>query len=93
MADIHKFKNCQLPVGEILFKFMMQKSVIDTRATSTVMRNNLSSFDNYISTVKSDASKFNQYMKLNLIGLQSRGENSGDLMSKLFKFYLVTSYM
>ena len=51
----------------------MQKSVIDTRETGKVMRNNLSSLDTYMSTMKSDASRFNKYFKLNLTGIQAAG--------------------
>ena len=56
-----------------MFKLLMQKSVIDTRETGKVMRNNLSSLDTYMSTMKSDASRFNKYFKLNLTGIQAAG--------------------
>ena len=73
MAYIHKYNIVQLTMGEILFKLLIQKLVIDTRETSMVMSNNLSLLGTYISNVKSDMSKFNQYMKLNITKLQSHG--------------------
>ena len=60
MVERHKYKIFQLPVGYILFKTLMKNDVIDTRETSTVMRNNFSSFDTYMYTVNLDVSKFNQ---------------------------------
>ena len=73
MEYIHKYNIVQLTMGEILFKLLIQKLVIDTRETSMLMSNNLSLLGTYISNVKSDMSKFNQYMKLNITKLQSHG--------------------
>ena len=79
------------PSGPLLFKLLMQKAIIDTWATSSLMRENLSNLDSYMTTVKSDIEEFNRYVKLNYQGLQARGERCDDIMIHLFKAYLVAS--
>ena len=49
-------------------------SIIDTRATSYIMRDNISSLDTYIAMVNSDIDKFNKYTKINYDALTARGE-------------------
>ena len=93
MTEIHKYRIGQLPVGELLFKLLIKVSATDTREMRMVTSNNISSLYTYMSTVNSDVSKFNLYVKLNLTGLKVRVEKLDDLMSKLFKGYLVTRYM
>ena len=46
------------------------------------MRENL---DNYISNVKSEIDKFNEYFNINYEALTAGGERCGDMMSNLFK--------
>ena len=74
-----------MEVGELILKLMMQKSVKDTRATSTYLRENLTNLDTYMSTVNSDIENFNHYVKMNVDGLKARGEQTDDLMINLFK--------
>jgi hypothetical protein len=69
----------------------MQKAIIDTRATASLLRENLSSLDTYMSTVKSNIKQFNKYVKFNWEGLKARGESCDDLMINLFKGYQSTS--
>ena len=69
----------------------MQKAIIDTWATSSLMREKLSNLDSYITTMKSDIEEFNRYVKLNYQGLQARGEQYDNIMIYLFKAYLVAS--
>jgi len=71
----------------LLFKLLMQKAIIDTRATASLLRENLSSLDTYMSTVKSNIEQFNKYVKVNWEGLKARGESCDDLMINLFKGY------
>ena len=73
--------------GTLLFKLLMKKTVIDTRATSSAYRTNLSSLDSYMATVDSDIELFNQYVKGQQEGLKARGEDCPDLMINLFKGY------
>lgn len=79
--------NDRRPSGALLFKLLMQKAVIDTRATASFLRENLSSLDTYMSTIKSDIEEFNKYVKMNWEGLKARGERCDDLMINLFKGY------
>ena len=52
-----------IPAGPHLFMFLLvQTAIFDTWATSSMMRENLSNLDSYMSTVKSDVEKFNQYV-------------------------------
>ena len=38
-------------MGEILFKFLIQKKIINRRATATHLQDNITSLDFYITTV------------------------------------------
>ena len=44
-----------------------------------------------MSTVNSDIENFNQYVKVNVDGLKSRGERTDYLMINLFKAYQLAS--
>jgi hypothetical protein len=79
--------NNKRPSGPLLFKLLMQKAVIDTRATASLLRKNLSSLDTHMSVVKSNIEEFNKYVKINYEGLKARGERCDDLMINLFKGY------
>ena len=74
-------------MGELIFKLMMQKAVINTRALATYLRENIINMDTYMSTVNLDIKNFNQYVKVNVDGLIARGERTDDLMINLFKTY------
>ena len=50
----------ETPVGELLFKLMMKKSIIDTRATETHLQENLKNLDIFLLTVNSNIENFNQ---------------------------------
>ena len=79
----------ETPLGELLLKLMMHRSVIDTRATSTYLRENLTNLDTHMSTVNLYIENFNQYVKLNVDGLKARGERTDDLMINLLRAYHV----
>ena len=91
VSEQDKYVRFDTPIGGCLFKLLMQKAVIDTRATATHLRENLTNLDSYMSTVSSNIEKFNQYVKVNVEGLKARGERTDDLMINLFKAYLVAS--
>ena len=48
LAESDKYMEGETPVGELLFKLMMQNSVIDTRATANYLRENLTNLDTYM---------------------------------------------
>jgi hypothetical protein len=76
-----------LPSGVLLLKKIIQVSMIDTNATAAYIRTQLSSLDNYIITMGSDITKFNQHVKSLVLQLQKRRETSNDLLTNLFKGY------
>jgi len=73
--------------GPLLFKFLMNVVTIDTRATITNIRMDLSTLDSYISVVQFDIDKFNLYVKEKRKQLRNRGETSQDVLINLFKAY------
>ena len=91
VAESGKYTDNEMSVGELLLKLMLQKAVINTRSTATYIRENLTNLDTYMSTVNSDIDNFNQYVKMNMDRLKSRGERTDDLMINLFKAYQAAS--
>jgi len=75
--------------GPLLFKCILTRSHVDTRATSTVIRMNLSSLDHHISTINYNITTFNEYVRSQQNSLASRGEVTQDLLVNLFKAYQV----
>ena len=73
--------------GPLVFKFLMTVVTIDTRATVTNLRMDLSNLDTYISVVQFDIDKFNLYVKEKCKQLRNRGETSQDVLVNLFKAY------
>jgi hypothetical protein len=71
----------------LLFKLLMQKAIINTRVTASLLCKNLSSLNTYMSMVKSNIEQFNKYVKVNWEGLKACGESCDDLMINLFKGY------
>jgi hypothetical protein len=82
--------NCK-PSGPVLFKLLMQKATIDTRATASLLCKNLSSLDTYMAKIQSNIKEFNKYAKVNWVGLKACGECCDDLMINLFKGYQAAS--
>jgi len=74
--------------GPLLFKVLMSITTVDTRATVTFIRTNMSNLDSYMATVKGDVIKFNQYVRKLKNDLSARGETSNDLFINIFKGYL-----
>ena len=66
---------------------MVQKAIVDTRDTSTMFQKNLSILDAYISSINSNVTRFNEYVKLNYGGLKSHSESCDYLMANLFQGY------
>ena len=79
------------PCGILLLKVIIRESHIDTNATTTSIRNKLSSLDEYISKIGQDITKFNGYVQTQLTALETCGETTMDLLANLFKGYLACS--
>jgi hypothetical protein len=77
--------------GVAFLKIIIRESHVDTNATLRYIREQLSSFKNYMTSVDSDITKFNQHVHNLLDSLAARGATTEDLLSNLFKGYAVTS--
>ena len=73
--------------GGCLFKVVIRESYLDSNATVTTLRLNLTNLDRYIETNGSDIVAFNAYVQSQVDGLASRGHTSLDLIVNLFKGY------
>lgn len=77
--------------GPLLYRYIMAKATIDTRATLSFIRENISNLDSYITTVSSNITTFNEYVKRQRLSLTARGGVTHDLMTNLWKAYLNAS--
>jgi hypothetical protein len=75
-------------IGIVLFKLLMRKANTDTRATASQLRENLTNFDSYMSTVDSNIELFNQHVKVDRYDLTAHRDSSDDLTINIFKAYL-----
>jgi hypothetical protein len=73
--------------GVLFLKLIIRLSHIDTRATVTVIRTRLSSLDSKIAYLQDDIVAFNEYVRLQRVSLEARGEHTLDLLVNLFKGY------
>ena len=87
LTETGKFIINGIPDGPSLFKYLVDAVNIDTRATVTNIRTNLSNLDSQISALNFDIEKFNLYVKEQRKQLQSRVERSDDILVNLFKAY------
>ena len=72
-------------VGELLFGLIMKKSTIDTCATETHLRENLTNLETYVFTINSNIDQFNQYVNVNVDRLKARVECTDYLIANFFK--------
>ena len=91
MAWEEQYKIKVKPSGNILLKIIIRESHLDSNATTTSIRNQLSSLDQFITTIGCDITKFNAHVQMLLESLASSGETTHDLLSNLFKGYAATS--
>lgn len=80
-----------IPSGPCLFKIIIRETYIDTNATVTHIRTQLSSLDIYLPTIQHNITKMNQHVKQLLEGLAARGQTTNDLLANLFKGYKAAS--
>jgi len=74
--------------GNCLVKILVRESGLDTKTTTTYIRNSLSNLSTYMSSVGDDILKFNTYVKELVRSLQERGESSTDLLINVNKGYM-----
>jgi hypothetical protein len=75
----------------MLLKVIIRESHIDTNATVSHIRTQLSSLDTYLPTIGHDIGKLNDYVTSLHDALLARGEVSNDLLVNLFKGYKSSS--
>ena len=73
MSEYSKYMDGETPVGEQLFKLAMKKFIVETRAASSHLQENLTNLDTYMSTANPKNEKSNHYVKVNVNRLNARG--------------------
>ena len=73
--------------GVALLKVLIGVSHIDTNATTSHIRKELSDLDLYLPQIGYDVTKLNEHVKRLIENLQARGESTYDLLVNLFKAY------
>jgi hypothetical protein len=59
--------------GPLLLKLILKKAIIDSRATSANLREQLTTLDSYMSSVDCNVDLFDQHIKEVVAGLRARG--------------------
>ena len=85
-SDQFILKRCES--GILLLKIIIRESHLDTNATTNSIRTQLSNLDEYITTIGCDIIKFNEHVKRLLEQLKTRGGETHDLLTNLFKAYI-----
>ena len=88
-ADLYTINGTRC--GPLLYRYLMSKSAIDTRATLSHIRENLSNLDTYMTTISSNITSFNEYVKEQRLNLAAREGVTHDLMTNLWKAFSVAS--
>ena len=73
--------------GECLLKVIIRESYLDSNATVSTLRLNLTNLDEYVLSNGTDIVAFNAYVQSQVDGLAARGEITNDLIVYLFKGY------
>ena len=71
--------------GNCLFKVVVRESGLDTKTTTSFIRQSLTSLDKHMSSIGDDVLKFNTHVKGLIRSLQERGEQTYDLLMHLKK--------
>ena len=82
-----QYTAANLPSGNLLLKVIIRESHLDTNATTTFIRTQLSGLDTYILEIGNDITMFNGHVKTLVEALLARGETTNDLLTNLFKGY------
>ena len=86
----HVDEECTYPSAAILFKFLMNCTLVDNR-TTTIYCNNLAALEVHIGVVNSDIEVFNRYVMDNRAALKNRGHNidEDDMLECILNAYLL----
>ena len=80
-----KYTEKTVTSAALLYKLLMKKVIVDTRATTYQFRSSLDNFENIMGTINSNIELFNQHVKNTKEGLTARGESVNDLLLKLLR--------
>ena len=69
----------------LILKLIINKTIIDTRATPLAFRSDLSNLDSFMSSCNSNIETFITYVNYAVGSLQARGERVDDLLTSIFK--------
>lgn len=75
------------PISILLLEVVGCESYMDTNATTSCIRDQLSSLDKFLPVIDYDIGKFNVHIQLLLEALNTRGETKTELLTYLFKGY------
>ena len=78
--------------GLCLLKVIIRESYLDSNATVSTIRMNLTMLDDYIRKSGSDLVALNAYVQSQVDGLAARNETTQDLIVNLFKGYKAVTY-
>ena len=89
IAESRRYTMQGIPVGDILFKMLIQNLLIDTLSAYIIQRVSpelsLTTLEAYVATVNSNIYTFNKHVKSNLEGLKRNGWRTDDIINNLFK--------
>ena len=78
-------------VGTLIYKLIMNKTIIDTQATSAAFRRDLMHLDAFMATCNSNIELFNNHVNIATSGLEVRGEKIDDLITHHFTRYKIAN--
>ena len=79
------------PIGACLFKKIFQLTYVDTMATALHIRETLMDMHLKPPTFQHDIGKFNDWIRIEVEKLASRGQEASDLLMYLWKSYQVVA--
>ena len=79
--------NVEVVAAPLLYKVIMRCATMDSKATSSALRANLKRCPQVILELDSNITKFHEYVDLNLIQLQARGDDKDDMGDLLIESY------
>jgi hypothetical protein len=83
----HHVGQDQTSAASLLLKAIIMRAHVDTRATVTFICEALSQLDVKMSSLDSNITKLNIYVKSQVISLEARGESINNLLVNVFKGY------
>ena len=87
--EVYSYRTNGIAMCALYFKLIMSTTVVDTRATASHLRENLTSLNSCMTSVNSNASLFKLHVKENRQGLKA--DHMDNLMINLFKGHMTTS--